>query len=123
MLLEWTECFWRNPPLAPVVRDAKAQEFPLLRSGHRAFRLVDLQPQLAGQQPVHTGHDPFAGAAAANVDVAVIRVAVVSMTASGQLLVELIEREVTTPALRNARMSFSMRLSDTRAATRAISKS
>ena len=30
--LEGVECLWRNAPLGPVVRDAEAQEFPLLWS-------------------------------------------------------------------------------------------
>src|SRR5215472_2184157 len=71
--LEFVEGFWRDAPLAPVIRDAEPQEFALLRSRHRAFCLVDLQPQLLGQEPAHRGHDPLAGAVAANVDVAVIR--------------------------------------------------
>src|SRR6266436_1803923 len=81
-------------PLAPVVRDAEPQELALLRSRHRAFRLVDLQPQLLGQKPAHRGHHPFTGAAAANIDIAVVRVAAKAVTPSGQLLVEIIEHEI-----------------------------
>src|SRR6516165_10598409 len=92
--LEFVEGFWRDAPLAPVIRDAEPQEFALLRSRHRAFRLVDLQPQLLGQEPAHRGHDPLTGAAAANVDVAVIRVTAKAVTPSGQLLVEFVKHEV-----------------------------
>ena len=37
---------------------------------HRALRLVDLEPQLVGQEPAHRGHNPFAGTTAANINVA-----------------------------------------------------
>ena len=42
-----------------------------LRSSGRATALflVDLQPQLVGQEPAHRGHHPFTGAAAANIDI------------------------------------------------------
>src|ERR1700739_1906918 len=92
--LEFVEGFWRDAPLAPVIRDAEPQELALLRSRHRAFRLVDLQPQLVGQKPAHRGHYPFTGAAAANIDVAVVGVAAKAVTPSGQLLVEIVEHEV-----------------------------
>src|SRR5215470_3809091 len=78
--LEFVEGFWRDAPLAPVIRDAEPQELALLRSRYRALRLVDLQPQLLGQKPAHRGHHPFTGAAAANVDVAVIGVAAETVT-------------------------------------------
>ena len=32
--------FWRDAPLAPVIRDAEPQELALLRSRHRALRFV-----------------------------------------------------------------------------------
>src|SRR5580700_7619353 len=92
--LEFVEGFWRNAPLAPVIRDAEAQELALLRLRYRAFRLVDLQPQLPGQEPAHRGHDPFTGAAAANIDIAVVRVAAKAVTPSGQFLVEIVEHEI-----------------------------
>ena len=40
-----------------------------------AASLIDLQPQLLGQEPAHRGHHPLSGAAAANIDIAVVRVA------------------------------------------------
>src|SRR5205085_5591269 len=91
--LELVEGFGRDAPLAPVIRDAEPQEFALLRSRHRAFCLVDLEPQLPDQEPAYRGHDPFTGAAAANIDVAVVRVAAKTVTPSGQLLVEIVEHE------------------------------
>ena len=87
-LFECVESLWRNAPLAPVIRDAEPQKLSLLRSRHRALRLVDLEPQLVGQEPAHRGHDPFAGATAANIDVAVVGVPAKAVTASGQFFVE-----------------------------------
>lgn len=92
--LEFGESLWRDAPLAPIIRDAEAQELPLLRSRHRTLRLVDLQQQLLGQEPADGGHDPFAGAAAANIDVAVVRVTAEAVTTSGQFLVEVVAQEV-----------------------------
>ena len=68
--LECVECLRRDAPLAPVIRDAKPEELPLLRPRHRTLRLVDLQPQLGGQEPAHRRHDTFTGAMAADINVA-----------------------------------------------------
>src|ERR1700757_5455329 len=87
--LELGERLWRDAPLAPVIRDAEPQEFTLLRWRHRAFRLVDLQLQLVGQKPAHRSHDPLPGAAAANIDVAVVGVAAEAGTPPGQVLFEI----------------------------------
>src|SRR5271157_3894703 len=67
-----------------------------LRSSGRAtaFRLVDLEPQPVGQESAHRGHDPFAGATAANIDVAVVGVPAKAVTASGQFLVEVVKHEI-----------------------------
>src|SRR6202045_4898052 len=92
--LEFVEGFWRDAPLAPLIRDAEAQELALLRSRYCAFRLVDRQPQLRGQEPAHRGHHPLTGATAANIDIAVVRVAAETVTPAGQLLVEIVEHEV-----------------------------
>src|ERR1700751_5059635 len=92
--LNVSRAFWRDTPLAPVIRDAEPQELALLWSRHRAFRLVNLQPQLLGQEPAHRGHNPFTGAAAANLDIAVVRVAAKAVTSSGQFLVEIVEHEI-----------------------------
>src|SRR5438445_3145343 len=94
--VEFVEGFWRDAPLAPIIRDAEAQELALLRSRHRAFRLVDRQPQLRGQEPAHRGHHPLTGATAANIDVAVVRVAAETVTPSGQFLVEIVKHKVAS---------------------------
>src|SRR6185295_12525179 len=65
-----------------------------LRSSGRATALFGLQPQLLGQKPAHRGHHPLTRATAANIDVAVVRVAAETVTPSGQLLVEIVEHEV-----------------------------
>src|ERR1700730_8334552 len=91
--LEFVEGFWRDAPLAPIIRDAEPQELALLRLRHRALRLGDLQPQLLGADPADRGHHPFTGAAAANIDVAIVRVAAEAVTSSGQFLVEIVEHE------------------------------
>src|SRR5580693_6742349 len=92
--LEFVEGFWRDAPLAPIIRDAEAQELALLRSRYCAFRLVDRQQQLLGQKSAHRGHHPFTGAAAANIDIAVVRVAAEAVIPSGQFLVEIVKHEV-----------------------------
>src|SRR5712692_9234059 len=92
--LELAEGFGRDVPFAPVIRDAESQELALLRSRHRAFRLVDLQPQLSGQEPAHRSHDPFTGTAAANIDIAVVGIPAETVTPSLQLLVEIVEHEI-----------------------------
>src|SRR5208282_2834487 len=59
-----------------------------------ALFLVDLEPQLVGQEPPHRGHDPFAGATAANIDVAVVGVPAKTVTTSGQFFVEVVKHEI-----------------------------
>jgi hypothetical protein len=92
--LECGESLRRNAPLAPVIRDAKPQELPPLWSRHCALRLVDLQFEPGGHESAHRGHDPLAGAATANVDVAVIGIAAEAETPAGQFLVEIVKHKV-----------------------------
>src|SRR5258705_13314483 len=69
-----------------------------LRSSGRAtalFASLTFSRSLfVGQEPAHGGHDPFAGAAAANIDVAVVGVTAKAGTASGQFLVEVVKHEI-----------------------------
>src|ERR1700741_2102236 len=102
--LEFVERLWRDAPLAPVIRDAEPKKLALFRSRHRALRLVDLEPQLVGQEPAHRGHDPFAGATAANIDVAVVGVPAKAVTASGQFLVEVVKHEIAEDGRKRAAM-------------------
>src|SRR6266550_8102313 len=81
----------RSPPSFEMLKPRN------LRSSGRAtalFAFVDRQPQLRGQEPAHRGHHPLTGATAANIDVAVVRVAAETVTPSGQLLVEIVEHEI-----------------------------
>src|SRR5271166_186916 len=100
--LEFVERLWRDAPLAPVIRDAEPEKLSLFRSRHRALRLVDLEPQLVGQEPAHRGHDPFAGATAANIDVAVVSVPAKTVTASGQFVVEVVKHEIAQDGRKRA---------------------
>src|SRR5271157_201555 len=77
-----------------IRRSPPSFEMLILRSRHSALRLVDLQPQLRSQEPAHRGHDPFAGAVTADIDVAVVRVPAEAVATTGQLLVEIVEHEV-----------------------------
>jgi hypothetical protein len=45
----------------------------------------------AGHEPAHGGHDPFAGAATANVDVAVIGIAAEAEASADQFLIEIVD--------------------------------
>ena len=49
--LEPRERFGSNLPLAPVVRNAEAQERPFRRPSHRTFRGVDLQLKFPNAEP------------------------------------------------------------------------
>src|SRR5262249_54602462 len=99
---EFGERLRRYAPLAPVIRDAKTQELPLLWPCHCALRLVDLQLKPVGQEPAHGDHDPLAGAATADVDIAVIGVAAEAVTPPFQFLVEIIEHEVAQKGRKRA---------------------
>src|SRR5215510_8614269 len=99
---EFGERVRRYAPLAPVVRDTKTQELPLFWPCHRALRLVDLQLEPVGQEPTHGSHDPLAGAATADVDVAVVGVAAEAVTPPFQFLVEIIEHEVAQKGRKRA---------------------
>jgi len=44
-VLKLSRAFWRDAPLAPVIRAAELHELALLRSCYRALRLIDLQPE------------------------------------------------------------------------------
>src|ERR1700761_1739107 len=54
--------------------EAEGEELAVLRAGHRAFRLVDLELESAGNELADAFHHPLAGTFGANIDVAIIRV-------------------------------------------------
>ena len=72
----------------------KPRNFRSSGARHRALRLVDLQLELVGQEPADRGHHPLAGAATANIDVAVVGITAEAEASSRQLLVEIVEHEV-----------------------------
>src|SRR6185295_13128813 len=68
-----------------------------LRSSGRAtalFASLTFSRSFWVRKPAHRGHHPLTRATAANIDVAVVRVAAETVTPSGQLLVEIVEHEV-----------------------------
>src|SRR5271166_1066236 len=73
---------------------AEAEKLPLLRSRHRALRLIDLELELLRDESRNTFHHPLTRTLAANVDIAIIRVANIAMAASLQLTVEFVEHQV-----------------------------
>ena len=93
--LETVKSMWRDVPLAPIVREAKTKERPFLWPRDGTLGRVDGQPKLHRQESAHTGHDPVARPAAADVDVAIVRVATESMTSAFQFLVEFVEYQIT----------------------------
>src|SRR5208283_1764404 len=92
----------RSYPTAGGARKRASLPRTLFRSRHRALRLVDVEPQLVGQEPAHRGHDAFAGAAAANIDVAVVGVPAKAVTASGQFSVEVVKHEIAKDGRKRA---------------------
>src|SRR5262249_57490490 len=91
---EFGERLRRYAPLAPVIRDAKTQELPLLWPCHCALRLVDLQLKPVGQEPAHGDHYPLPGAPTSGGDSAVIGPAPQAGTPPSPSLAETIDPHV-----------------------------
>ena len=66
----------------------------LRSSGCATALFASLTFSFRGQEPGHRGHDPFASAAAANIDVAVIRVTAKPVPTPAKLLIEIVEHEI-----------------------------
>jgi len=86
--------------------EAEAEELAAKHTGNRALALVDRQVQPSVKPPQKL-HDPFARLAAANVNVAVVRIAHEAMAPAFQFLIHLIEQHIgqkrrQRPALRRA---------------------
>ncbi len=62
--------------------EAKSEDLPLLRSCHRTLCLIHLELELVCDESRDALHHPLTGPLAAHVDVAIIRVAEVAMSAS-----------------------------------------
>ena len=94
-LLEPQERFRRYAPFRLLAAgEAKPQKLPLRWSSYGAFRLVDLELELAGDETRDALHHTFAGAATAEVDVTVVGVPHKAETASLKFLVQVIQHEV-----------------------------
>src|SRR4029077_19082863 len=86
---------------------AEAQKLSLLRSCHRALRLIHLELESPPEEARHALHDSLPRTLARYVDIAIIRVAHETVLASLQLPVEFVEHEVRQqwrqrPSLRSA---------------------
>src|SRR5271155_2838312 len=90
-LLEPDNRFRRQAPLRLlVVREAESQEFPFPGSCHRALRAVYAKLELRREESRHASPHSFTGPPTADVDVAVIRISAEPMSASLQLLIQLV---------------------------------
>src|SRR5205823_12194114 len=86
----------------PTVRRSSArlrpklwnEKLPFLRSRDRALGLIHLECELLRDESRDAFHHPLTRALAANVDVAVVRVANTAMSPALQLTVEFVEHEV-----------------------------
>src|SRR5450759_4541742 len=77
-----------------TVGKAESEKLPFLRSRYRAFRLIHLEFELLRDESRNAFHHPLTRALAANVDVAVVRVANIAMSPALQLTVEFVEHEI-----------------------------
>src|SRR5712692_7247613 len=94
-MLKPFQSFGRNRALdLRTVGKAESEKLPLLRSRHRALRFIHLEFELLRDESRDAFHHPLTRALAANVDVAVVRVANIAMSPALQLTVEFVEHEV-----------------------------
>src|SRR5262249_30824387 len=146
-LLEPLQRFRRNRALdVRTGRKAEAEELPFLRSCHRTLCLIYLELELMCDEARDALHHPLTRAFTANIDVAIVRITYKrcprrsssrSSSSSTRLLssgesgppcgvpstLGLTSPFSITPAFRNARRSFSSRLSSMRLAIWPISLS
>jgi hypothetical protein len=139
-LLKPMQGLWRDgAPDLWTSGEAKPEKLSLLRSRDCALCRIHLEFELLCDESRDALHHPLTRPLAANVDVTIVRVAHEAMSPALEPLVEFIKHEVAeqrrkwtpcgvpstlgltspfsiTPAFKNARMSFSSRLSATRLA-------
>src|SRR5438876_11494103 len=72
---------------------AESEKLPFLRSRYRVLRLIHLEFELLRDESRDAFHHPLTRALAANVDVAVVRVANSALSSWLLLTVELVEHE------------------------------
>src|SRR5260370_16406481 len=89
------QSFGRNRALdLRTVGKAEPEKLPLLRSRHRALRLIHLEFELLRDESRNAFHHPLTRALAPDVDVAVVRVANIAMSPPLQLTLEFVEHAV-----------------------------
>src|SRR5215469_6137625 len=71
------------------------QKLPLLRSRHRALRLIHLELELLRDELRNALHHPLSRPLAANVDITIVRISNEAVAPALQLPVEFVEHEVT----------------------------
>ncbi len=82
-MLKPFQSFGRNRTLdLQTVGKAEPEKLPLLRSRHRALRLIHLEFELLCDESRNAFHHPLTRPLAAHVEVAIIRVAQVAVSAS-----------------------------------------
>src|SRR5271157_1267358 len=77
-----------------TVCKAEPEKLPLLRSRHRALRLIYLEFELVCDESRNALHHPLTRPLAAHVDIAIIGVAQIAVATSLELSVEFVEHEV-----------------------------
>jgi hypothetical protein len=77
-----------------IARKTKSEELSLLRSRHRALRLIHLELEPLSDEPRNARHHPVTRTFAAHIDVAIVCVPNVSMSPALQLVVEFVEHEI-----------------------------
>src|SRR3989442_10338586 len=94
-MLKPFQSFGRNRALdLRTVGKAESEKLPFLRSRYRALALIHLTFELLRDESRDAFHRSLTRALAANVDVAVVRVANIAMSPALQLPVEFVEHEV-----------------------------
>src|SRR5262249_7394713 len=94
-LLKAIQGLRRNSPLDLWTGGkAESEKLALLRSRHRTLRLVYLELEPVCDEARNALHHPLTGALAANVDIAVVRIANKAESPTLQLSVEFVEHEI-----------------------------
>jgi hypothetical protein len=65
-----------------AAREAEPEKLPVLRLSHCTLRLIHFEFELRGEEPGNAFQHSFSGALTADVDIAIVRISHVSMSAS-----------------------------------------
>src|SRR5262245_62892649 len=77
-----------------TVAKTESEKLPLLRSRYRTLRLIHFEFELLRDESLNAFHHSLSCPFAANVDIAVVRVANKAKTPALQLAVEFVEHEI-----------------------------